>query len=310
MIREAVRLQETGDLILMIADLHAITVPQEAQLLRKNIMDLSAWLLAAGLDDKRSHLFVQSENPDHTYLSWILSCNTQMGELERMTQFKDKSRKQGERTSLGLFSYPVLQAVDVLLYDADIVPVGEDQKQHIELMRDIARKFNNKYGKIFKEPRAQIKKDVARIMSLTDPDKKMSKSDANLSSAIFLIDSPETIHKKIARAVTDSSTSVNKTDHAFGTRGGVQNLLTIYASLKDISYADALTFFDGKTYAEFKKGIAEAIISETDGLKRNYLNLMNDLPQINNFLNNGRKYTNDISSVKITAVKNAVGLGR
>ena len=252
-----VKLQDEYDCLYVVVDLHAITMPQEPKLLRKRTLDLLCLYLAAGVDPERSTLFVQSHVPEHAELAWILGCGATMGELSRMTQYKDKSRRQGENIRAGLFFYPVLMAADILLYGADLVPVGDDQRQHLELTRDLAVRFNHQYGETFTVPKAYIPKVGARIMSLTDPTSKMSKSSENPKSYIALLDTPDVIRSKIKKAVTDSGTEVR-----YDPKGSpaISNLLTIHSALTGKPVTAIAEQFAGKGYGDYKAVLGEAAV--------------------------------------------------
>lgn len=252
-----VALQDEYESFYCIVNLHAITLPQDPKTLRQKTLDLARIYLAAGIDPERSTVFIQSDVAEHAELTWILSCVARMGELERMTQFKDKSQKGGrERSSVGLFTYPVLMAADILLYQTDLVPVGQDQKQHLELSRDLAERFNRDFGETFKIPEPYIPKVGANIKSLQDPMKKMSKSDENSAGSIFLLDDPDTITKKIKRAVTDSGTDIVFDPE----RPAITNLLTMYQLLSGMSGNECEEHFRGKGYGQFKTELAEAAV--------------------------------------------------
>lgn len=252
-----VALQDEYESFYCIVNLHAITLPQDPATLRKATLDLARIYLAAGVDPERATIFIQSDVSEHAELTWILSCVARMGELERMTQFKDKSQKGGqERAGVGLFTYPVLMAADILLYQTDLVPVGQDQKQHLELSRDLAERFNRDYGTAFKVPEPYIPKAGASIKSLQDPAKKMSKSDENLKGSIFLLDDADTIVKKFKSAVTDSGTEITFDE----TRPAITNLLTIYQLLTGKTAEECVDHFAGKGYGQFKGELAEATV--------------------------------------------------
>lgn len=256
-VKQFVQLQNDYESFLFIADLHAITVPQEPEELRKKTIEIAKIYLAAGLDPKKCTLFVQSHVPEHTELCWILNTLARMGDLDKMTQFKDKSQKQGETTSIGLYSYPVLQAADILLYDAEIVPVGEDQMQHIELTRTLARRFNERFGETFVVPEGKVQKETARIMGLDDPNKKMSKSAMSEYNFIALSDSAESITKKIKKAVTDSGSEITyNTD-----KPALKNLIDIYSQFSGQSSEDIVNQYKGKGYGDFKNGLAEVLVN-------------------------------------------------
>lgn len=271
-IRNWVQLQEDYDTAYMIADLHALTVRQDPKALRENILRAYAVILACGVDPEKSLTFIQSQVPEHAQLSWILSCNTQFGELSRMTQFKDKSAKHADNINAGLFTYPSLMAADILLYQADLVPVGADQSQHLELTRDIANRFNGLYGNTFKLPKGYYPKVGARVMSLADPTKKMSKSDENQNAFITILDEPGTIVKKFKRAVTDSEMSVR---YAEG-KDGINNLMSIYSSVTGLTYEQIEHDFAGKGYGDFKQAVGEAVAEELRPVRENYKRLRED----------------------------------
>lgn len=254
----------------MLADLHAITVRQVPKDLRKNSLDILALFLACGIDPEKSPIFMQSHVPEHTQLSWVLTCNTYMGELSRMTQFKDKSKKHENNINGGLFTYPSLMAADILLYQADLVPVGDDQRQHLELTRDLANRFNNAYSETFVVPEAYIPKIGARIMSLQDPTQKMSKSDPNENAYILLLDPLDTVVKKIKRAVTDSDASVKRGEG----KAGVENLMSIYSAMTGKNMDEIENLFDGKGYGEFKEAVAESIVEVLRPIQAKYNDFM------------------------------------
>jgi len=251
-----VALQEEYESFYCIVNLHAITLPQDPKILRQKTLDLARIYLAAGVDPAKATIFIQSDVPEHAELTWVLSCIARMGELERMTQFKDKAKDNRERSSAGLFTYPILMAADILLYQTDLVPVGKDQKQHLELTRDLAERFNRDFGETFKIPEPYIPPVGANILSLQDPTKKMSKSDENPSASIFLLDDPDTITKKFKRAVTDSGTEITF-DPA---RPAITNLLTIYQLLTGKTSDECTAHFEGKGYGQFKTELADATI--------------------------------------------------
>jgi tryptophanyl-tRNA synthetase len=267
-----VSLQEEYDSYYCIVDMHAITVPKEPKDLRKNTLEVLANYISAGLDPEKNTLFIQSHVPEHAELSWVLNCYTYFGELSRMTQFKDKSKKNSSNINAGLFDYPVLMASDILLYQTDLVPVGEDQRQHLELSRDIAERFNNRYSPTFKVPEPYISKVGAKIMSLQDPESKMSKSDENENGYILLNDSPDKIMKKFKRAVTDSVGEINYTDD----QPGIKNLITIYSKLTDKSVDDILQDYSGKGYAELKEDTAEVVIESLRHIREESEKLVKD----------------------------------
>ena len=249
-------LQHEYESFFCIVNLHAITLPQNPAVLKQKTLDLARIYLAAGIDPQVSKIFIQSDVAEHTELAWVLTCVARMGELERMTQFKDKSKGKGERVSVGLFTYPVLMASDILLYQTDLVPVGQDQKQHVELTRDLAERFNRDYGEAFRIPGDFIPPKGARIQSLQEPAKKMSKSDPNLNGSIFLLDDADAVTKKIKRAVTDSGTEIRFDE----TRPAINNLLTIYHLVTDKPAEECEAHFAGKGYGHFKTELAEAVV--------------------------------------------------
>lgn len=251
-----VKLQNEYENFFCIVNLHAVTLPQEPQVLRRKTLDLARIYLAAGINPKVSTIFIQSDVSEHAELTWILSCIARMGELERMTQFKDKGRGNAERASVGLFTYPALMAADILLYKTDLVPIGQDQKQHLELTRDLAERFNRDFGESFVIPDAYIPPVGAKILSLQEPEKKMSKSDENAGGSIFLLDDADAVTKKIRRAVTDSGTDI-KFDFR---RPAITNLLTIYHLLSGKSKSEAEAHFAGKGYGQFKAELAETVV--------------------------------------------------
>lgn len=251
-----VELQDEYDCYYCVVDLHSITVPQEPKDLRRRTLEQLAQYIAMGLDPEKSTIYIQSHVSAHAELSWVLNCMTYMGELNRMTQYKEKSKKSAENLNAGLFTYPVLMAADILLYQSDLVPVGEDQKQHLEIARDIAQRFNSRYSETFKVPDAYIPKVGARIMSLQDPESKMSKSDDNDNGYILLLDKPEDIRRKMKRAVTDSVGVVRYSDE----QPGIRNLLTIYSKLSGESVETIVERYEGKGYGKFKEDTGEVII--------------------------------------------------
>lgn len=267
-----VTLQDEFNCVYALADLHAITVRQEPAKFRHNILEAYALLMACGIDVEKSIFFIQSHVHTHAELAWLLNCYTQFGELSRMTQFKDKSQKHADNINVGLFAYPSLMAADILLYQSDMVPVGADQKQHLELSRNIAERFNGFYGNTFKVPDPYIPKVGARIMSLQDPTKKMSKSDENANAWIAVLDKPDTIMKKFKRCVTDSDTKVR---YAEG-KDGINNLMGIYSAVTGRTYDEIEREFDGKGYGDFKTAVGEAVIEELRPIQEKFDRYMND----------------------------------
>ena len=271
-LRNWVAMQDEFNCIYSLADLHTITVRQEPAQMRKNIIDAYASIIACGVDIEKSIFFIQSHVHTHAELAWLLNCNTQFGELSRMTQFKDKSSKHADNINAGLFTYPCLMAADILLYQADCVPVGADQKQHIELARDIAQRFNGLYGNVFKVPEGFFPKHGARVMSLQDPTRKMSKSDENVNGCVHLLDTPEVIMKKFKRAVTDSEACVR---YAEG-KDGVNNLMAIYSAVTGLTNEQIEHDFAGKGYGDFKVAVGEAVVETLRPIKERYEQLIKD----------------------------------
>lgn len=265
-------MQNEFDCTYAVADLHAITVRQEPAKLRSQIYSTFALLLALGIDPDKSTMFIQSHIPEHSQLAWLLSCNTQFGEMARMTQFKDKSAKHADNVNVGLFSYPVLMAADILLYKPDFVPVGADQKQHLEIARDIALRFNRLYGDVFTVPEPYIPKTGARVMSLQDPEKKMSKSDDNVNSYVAILDDKDTVIRKFKRAVTDSDNCVKVSED----KKGISNLIGIYSAVTGKSTQEIEKEFDGKGYGDFKLAVGEAVADELAPIKAEYDRIITD----------------------------------
>lgn len=302
-LKQWVALQHNNDAYYCIVDLHAITVPYNAKELPEKVLDTAAVYLAAGVDPLKSTIFVQSHIPAHTELAWLLSTMTPFGELSRMTQFKDKSAKQEANTSLGLFAYPVLMAADILLYGADAVPVGEDQTQHVELTRDIGKRFNNAYGDIFTIPKAYIPENTARIMSLTDPMKKMSKSDGE-KSYIAVTDAPDVIRKKIMSAVTDTEAVFSFTKSG----PAVKNLLGIYEAFTGKERSEIEATFANAGYKEFKEALAETIVQSLAPLQEKYKEIRGDDTELRIALRRGVTAANQKASQTLREVKEAMGL--
>ncbi|MGN1333974.1 MAG: tryptophan--tRNA ligase [Anaerovoracaceae bacterium] len=303
-LKQFVELQDDHECIYCIVDMHAITVPQDPKELREHILDVAALYLAVGVDPKKSIVFVQSDVPGHAELSWVLTCNSYTGELSRMTQFKDKSKNK-ESAPTGLFSYPVLMAADILLYDTDIVPVGNDQKQHIELCRDIAIRINNKYKKTFVVPDGRFLKDGARIMALDDPTKKMSKSAENVHSRISLLDDPSKIKKSIMKATTDSD-GVVKFDAE--NKPGISNLLNIYSVLSGMTIPELETKYEGKGYGDFKKDLVEVVVAALAPIKERYEEIRHS-DELIEILRDGASRADAISQQTMKRVKENFGLG-
>ncbi|MFP4977347.1 tryptophan--tRNA ligase [Paenibacillus sp. CN-4] len=277
-LKNFIKLQDDHECYFVVVDMHAITVPQSPEALREQSEAVAALFLAAGIDPKRSKLYMQSHVPQHAELGWMLTTLTAMGELERMTQFKDKSAGK-ESVGAGLFVYPSLMAADILLYNTDLVPVGEDQKQHLELTRDLAGRFNSRYGEFFTIPEPYIPKMGARIMSLDDASKKMSKSNPNAGSYIALLDPPDVIRKKISRATTDSGSEVRYDPE---NKPEVSNLMTIYAECAGMTLQEVADRYEGQMYGAFKKGLAEAVVAQLEPLQERYREIRSsgELPDI------------------------------
>ncbi|QGQ44659.1 tryptophan--tRNA ligase [Metabacillus sediminilitoris] len=303
--KQFVELQEDYNCYFCIVDQHAITVAQDRLALRKNIRSLAALYLAVGLDPEKATLFIQSEVPAHAQAGWMLQCVSYIGELERMTQFKDKSQGK-EAVSAGLLTYPPLMAADILLYSTDLVPVGEDQKQHLELTRDLAERFNKKYNDIFTIPEVRIPKVGARIMSLADPTKKMSKSDANQKAFITLLDEPKQIEKKIKSAVTDSD-GIVKFDKE--NKPGVSNLLSIYSILNNEPIEQIEARYEGKGYGDFKQDVADVVVNALTPVQEKYYELM-ESDKLDEILDHGAEKANAVASKMVKKMENAMGLGR
>jgi tryptophanyl-tRNA synthetase len=309
-ISQFVALQETlenTEFFIFIADLHALTTPIEKKMLKQHVLEVAALYVACGLDPNRVNLFIQSEVPEHAQLAYIMESTVYIGELERMTQYKDKKLKQqadGMRASL--FTYPALMAADILLYDADIVPVGEDQKQHLELTRDLAERFNSKYNDTFVVPKAYQPKTGARIKSLLEPTRKMDKSHDNPKSYILLLDDPQVIKNKIKSAVTDSDGVIT---YDVDNKPGISNLLTIYASLKQQSIEATVDYFKNKSYAELKEEVSSVIIQTLSPIQSKYHALIKD-PSLHEILNQGRDKASELARRKLQKVYYKIGLLR
>lgn len=304
-IKQMTKLQDEYESIIFIADMHAITVPQENSELPEKIRSLVALYLACGIDPSKNIIFIQSENAYHANMSWLLECNTYYGELSRMTQFKDKSLKNQNFTS-GLLTYPVLMAADILIYDTDYVPVGIDQKQHVELARDIAIRFNKKYGETFKIPEPFINNIGTKIMDLQDPTKKMSKSSENQKGVIRLLDDEKTIRKKIMSATTDSDMKVVYDKE---NKPGISNLINIYASLSDLTIEAVEKKFQGYNYGNFKKEVADLVVEELTNIQEKYNNIINN-KELDKILDEGREKTTKIAREKYEITRKKIGLGR
>ncbi|EKN63383.1 tryptophan--tRNA ligase [Schinkia azotoformans] len=304
-LKHFVDLQENNQCYFCIVDEHAITVPQDPKQLQQNIRSLAALYIAVGIDPLKSTLFIQSEVPAHAQLGWVMQCISYIGELERMTQFKDKSAGK-DAVSAGLLTYPPLMVADILLYKTDIVPVGEDQKQHLELTRDLAERFNKKYNEIFTIPEVSIPKVGSRIMSLQDPTKKMSKSDPNTKAFISMLDDEKQIEKKIKSAVTDSE-GIIKFDK--DNKAGVSNLLTIYSICSNQSIENLEKQYEGKGYGEFKADVAGTVINTIKPIQERYYSLL-ESEKLDEYLDLGAEKANAVAAKMMKKVEKAIGLGR
>lgn len=303
-VKNWVSMQSDYDTIFCVVDLHAITLPQDPVILRQNIIELTRVYLASGIDSQESTIFVQSDVSAHAELAWLLNTVARMGDMEKMTQFKDKSTKEGaERSSVGLFDYPVLMAADILLYDTAVVPVGDDQRQHIELTRTLARRFNERFGESFVVPKGDIREEGMRIMGLDDPSKKMSKSASSEYNYIALSDTPDKIRKKIMKAVTDSESTITYSDD----RAAVKNLLTIYSLLSDTSIEEIVTSYKGKGFGDFKRDLGEVVVAFIEPLQQRMQALSDD--DVRRVLQEGAQKADLIAGKKMSHVKKAMGLG-
>lgn len=303
-IHKWVREQDEKDNIFCVVDEHAITVPQDPVVLKRRIIEIAKIYLAAGIDPQKSSIFVQSSRPEHAELCWILNCHAYFGEISRMTQFKDKSRNKGENVTVGLFDYPVLMAADILLYDTDEVPVGDDQKQHIEITRDLAERFNKRYGEVFRIPEFTTNKEATRIMSLTDPTKKMSKSDEGDNSRINILDTSAQIQAKFAKATTDSGNEI-KFDEK--NKPGISNLLNIMAACTARSVQELEKEYAGKSYGEFKKDVAGAVVALLEPFQARYNEISDEY--VLEVLREGAEKVAPEAEATLKRVKDAVGLG-
>lgn len=303
-ISQWVGLQEKYDCLFCVVNYHAITVRQDPEILRKRTKDIVKIYMASGIDPKLSSIFLQSDIKEHTELAWILNCtSTRMSDLNLMTQYKDKSKNKGENVSVGLFDYPVLMAADILLYDTDVVPVGDDQVQHVELCRDLAKRFNHDYAPTFKLPETLIRKQGARIMSLNNPENKMSKSDDGDSGCIYLNDDPEVARKKIMKAVTDSGSEVK---YDINEKPALSNLMTIYHLLTGDSYKDIKKKYEGKGYGDFKKGLAEVVVKFLTDFQDKYNSISDE--EVEKVLSDGAEYARMIAEETMVRVKERVGI--
>ena len=300
-----VKMQEEYNCYYMIANLHSLTVRNDPETLKNNTLKIIALYVAAGLDPEKNNIFIQSQVKEHAELAWILNCYTYMGELSRMTQFKDKSQKHADNINAGLFTYPVLMAADILLYKADLVPVGEDQKQHLEITRDIAQRFNKTYGDTFVVPDPFIRKSSARIMGLQDPLGKMSKSSTNLNDVVFLDDDPETIIKKFKKAVTDSENIVRFDPE---NKPGISNLMQIYGSLTGKGEKEIEEEFSGKGYGDFKMAVANTVVEKLKPIQDKYYELLNNPKYLEEIYNKGAENARKLASKTLEEVKSKIGL--
>ena len=297
------KLQDEYDCLYCIVDMHAITVRQDPVKLRKQARDLLEQYLAVGLDPEKNIIYYQSHVPQHAELAWILNCYTYMGELNRMTQFKDKCAKHADNINAGLFTYPSLMAADILLYQTDLVPVGEDQRQHLELTRDIAQRFNGIYGDVFKVPDAYIGKVGARVMALQEPTKKMSKSDENQNNIITLMDDPKVIMNKMKRAMTDSDTEVRFAEE----KPGISNLLSIYCAVTGKTIAESEKEFAGVGYGTFKTAVGEAVVAELEPVQKRVKELEANKDYLDAIIKSGAEKASRLADRTLTKVQKKVG---
>lgn len=302
-IKNWVKLQDEYDSYFCVVDLHAITVKQEPKDLRARTLEVLAIYIACGLDPEKNTLFIQSHVPAHSEGAWLLNCFTYMGELSRMTQFKDKSQRYGESISSGLYTYPVLMASDILMYETDLVPVGSDQKQHLELARDIAERFNSTYSPTFKIPDPYISKDGARIMDLQEPDKKMSKSADNANGYILIMDPPEVIRKKVARAITDSLGVVKYSD----AQPGVKNLMDILRVISGMSIEEIESKYEGQGYAGFKKDVAEALVGELEPIQKKVKEILDNKGYLEEIYKRGAERANYTANKTLRKIQKKIG---
>ncbi len=303
-LRNFKKLQNDYNSVFSIADLHTLTVKQETGALKKNTYELTALYLACGIDPEQSILFAQSHVSAHAELAWILNTICYPGELSRMTQFKDKSQKHEDNINMGLMDYPVLMAADILLYQTELVPIGADQKQHLELARDLAIRFNNRFGETFKIPEGYIGKSAGRVMSLAEPNRKMSKSDANLNAFISMDDDPQTILRKFKRAVTDSDDKIVYSPD----KPGISNLLTIYTAFTNKSYEQAEAEFVGKGYGDFKTAVGEAVAEVIEPIRQEKNRLLADKAYLDEVLKNGAERAERLAYRTLSKVYKKVGL--
>ena len=306
-LRNFTKVQDENECYYCVVNQHAITVPQDPKMLHERTRQLAAIYLAAGLDPEKAVLFVQSEVPEHVQIGWIMTTMSYVGELERMTQYKDKASKRGDSVPAGLLTYPPLMAADILLYQTNLVPVGDDQKQHLEITRDLAQRFNRVYGEdVFTIPEILLGQDGTRVMSLQEPTKKMSKSDDNQTATVYLLDTPKDIEKKIKRAQTDSDNAVRYDREA---KPGISNLMDIFAALTDKSHEEIEKAYAGQGYGTFKKDVAEATISVLEPIQKRYAELI-DTPELDVILTKGAEKAREKASKTYEAVTKAMGLYR
>ncbi len=303
-IKNWVELQNDYDCLYCIVDMHAITIRNDPEVLHRRTLEQLAQYIASGLDPKKNIVYIQSHVAQHAELSWILGCYSMMGELNRMTQFKDMSRKHSDNLNAGIFTYPVLMAADILLYQSDLVPVGEDQKQHVELARNIAVRFNGVYGDVFKLPEPFIPKVGARIRSLTDPTSKMSKSDEDPQGSVYIMDSPDAIMKKFKRAKTDSLGCVRFDPDE---QPGISNLMTIYSSVTGRSFDEITAEFEGKGYGVFKPAVAEAVIETLRPIREESERLLSDRSQLAEVYRDGARRAAEIAEDTLNLVRGKIG---
>ena len=300
-----VKMQEEYNCYYMIANLHSLTVRNDPETLKNNTLKILAIYIAAGLDPEKNTIFIQSQVKEHAELGWILDCYTYMGELSRMTQFKDKAAKHADNINAGLFTYPALMAADILLYQANLVPVGEDQMQHLEITRDIAERFNKLYGETFVMPEGYVRKSSARIMGLQDPNQKMSKSATNLNDVIFLEDEPDVILKKFKKAVTDSENEVRFNPE---TKPGVSNLMQIYSSITSKTMQEIEKEFEGHGYGDFKTKVAEAVIEKLEPIQKKYKEILDNPKYLEEIYTKGAESARKLASETLNMVKRKIGI--
>ena len=300
-----VKMQEEYNCYYMIANLHSLTVRNDPETLKNNTLKILAIYIAAGLAPEKNTIFIQSQVKEHAELGWILDCYTYMGELSRMTQFKDKAAKHADNINAGLFTYPALMAADILLYQANLVPVGEDQMQHLEITRDIAERFNKLYGETFVMPEGYVRKSSARIMGLQDPNQKMSKSATNLNDVIFLEDEPDVILKKFKKAVTDSENEVRFNPE---TKPGVSNLMQIYSSITSKTMQEIEKEFEGHGYGDFKIKVAEAVIEKLEPIQKKYKEILDNPKYLEEIYTKGAESARKLASETLNMVKQKIGI--